>query len=155
MTQYTIAGKVFELRPLTLRQRFLTKEFSQKLRQQIIEMAAALPYAGEPSNNPKWAESLRKSFEVTIQVEELILNEREQFNRFLATILVPPDAARWIPEMVELHKETMWDIDEVTEGQVIADFFSRATKSPVVSQVSIEASTNGKNVSATLEPPRN
>jgi hypothetical protein len=151
---YTIGGKQFQLRPLTLKQRFLTKDFTRKIREQMVEAVTALPYA-EPAGSPKWIESLRKALQVTVQTEDLILDQREEFNRFLATILIPAESERWTTEMIEQHKDLMWEIDEVTEGQVIADFFSRAMNSSIALPVSIEASMNEQRQSATSGTPNN
>ena len=138
--QYHIGGKLFELRPLTYRQRYLAAPFEQKLRKAVLEIAKF---------NPESPDSLTRLHEVSVTLDDIVFSKDEEFQRWLATILTPSDAEKWTPAMIELHKDLMWEMTEDVQAEVLRDFFGRLTNSPIASPVSIKPSMSEKKQSGT------
>lgn len=139
---YTIGGKKFELRPLTHRQRYLASAIEQKMRKAILTIASL------DATSP---DALDQAFDVSVDMDKILFSNDEAFQKFLATILTPADAEKWMPAMVEQHKDLMWEITEDVQAEVLRDFFGRVTNSPLASPVSISPSTNEPKQSATSE----
>jgi hypothetical protein len=97
----------------------------------------------------KPADTLDAINTISIDMDALRYAEDEHFIRFLATVLVPAEAEKWTPEMIEENKALMWELDEETEAKVMSDFFSRAVRSPIASPVSMSASPTPRSASET------
>lgn len=139
---YTIAGKVFELRPLTHRQRMLAAPMERRMREVIYKLA--------DSSADK---NLKAIYDISLDMDAIVFAEDCGFLKFLATILVPADVPQWTVDCIEQHYELMWEIDEETQAQVLRDFFSRQMNSPLGSSVSINASTSEQKSSGMSDAP--
>lgn len=138
MLRYKIAGKEFELRPLTQRQRSLAAPIERRMREVIYKLA--------DSSADK---NLKAIYDISLDMDAIVFAEDCGFLKFLATILVPAEMPKWTVDCIEQNYELMWDIDEETQAQVLRDFFSRQMNSPLGSSVSINASTSEQKPSAT------
>lgn len=142
MTRYTIAGKTFELRPLTQRQRSLAAPMERRMREVIYKLA-----------DSSAEKNLKAIYDISLDMDDIVFAEDCGFLKFLATILVPADMPKWSVECIEQNYELMWEIDEATQAEVLRDFFSRQINSPLGSSVSIKPSTSEPKPSATSGDP--
>lgn len=86
--------------------------------------------------------------DATVAVQDLATLMDGDMN---GAVRVVADAEKWMPAMVELHKDLMWEITEDVQAEVLRDFFGRAMNSPIGSPVSISPSTNEQKQSGTSE----
>lgn len=149
MTQYTIAGKLFQLRPLTQRQRSLAAPMERRMREVIYKLASTSSATSDPEKK------FKDVYDISLDMDAIVFADDCSFLKFLATILVPADVPKWTVECIEQNYELMWDIDEETQAQVLRDFFSRQMNSPLASSVSIKPSTSGQKPSGTSDDPSN
>lgn len=133
---YKIAGKVFELKPQTLRQRQLAAPVWNKIVKTIRD-TIALQVDGK---------TIVDFLDISIRTDEFILACDDSFAKFLATILSPV-GEQWTPDCIEKNFELMRDIDEDTEAQVISDFTSRwqTSKKNLPNSTPISTSTMSKS----------
>lgn len=143
MKQYMIAGKLFELRPLTHRQRSLAAPMERRMREVIFKLASSSSAFSDPEKK------FKDVYEISLDMDAIVFAEDCGFLKFLATILVPAEAEKWTPEMIEQNYELMWEIDEATQAEVLRDFFSRQMNSPIASPVSIKPSMSEQKPSTT------
>lgn len=147
MTQYTIAGKVFELRPLTQRQRSLAAPMERRMREVIYKLASTSSADSDPKKK------FKDVYDISLDMDAIVFAEDCGFLKFLATILVPTDVPKWTVDCIEQNYELFWEIDEETQAQVLRDFFQRQMNSPLGSSVSIKASKSEQKPSGTSDDP--
>ncbi|MBP8975109.1 MAG: hypothetical protein KBG83_00175 [Bacteroidetes bacterium] len=129
MKKYSIGGRKYELRPLTLEQR----KFAAPVWNSIL---TAIKNIAEVKNDTTGL------IEIGLELDRLILSEDSAFEKFLATILTPSDAKSWERSMIEKNAPTMLQIDEMTQAEVLQDFLTRHTGWKADSNSSMQNSMN-------------
>jgi len=129
MKKYSIGGKKYELRPLTLEQRKLAAPVWNTI-------LTAIKNITEVKNDTSGL------IEIGLELDRLILSEDNSFERFLATILTPAETKSWERSMIEKNAPTMLQIDEITQAEVLQDFLTRQSSWKVNSNSSIQNSMN-------------
>jgi hypothetical protein len=136
---YVVGGKEFELKPQTLRQRQLAAPVWNRILGIVKDLATV---------EDKKDVSVIDVLEVSLKMDDIVLNEDNSFAKFLATIL-SPSGKDWSPACVEENTSVMLDMDEVTQSEVLQDFLSRMANSrkglPISTQIS--TSTTSKSPS--------
>lgn len=134
---YKIAGKVFELRPQTLRQRQLAAPVWNKIVATVRDTVAL---------QVEKDKTIVDFLNISIRTDEFVLSDDNSFPKFLATILSPLNEP-WTPACIEQNYELMRDIDEQTEAEVISDFMSRwqTSKKNLPNSTPISTSTMSKS----------
>jgi hypothetical protein len=139
MKKYLIGGKEFEMQPLTLRQRQLAAPVQKKL-MEVVQRTLA--------GGLDVTDRLDKLLEISFDLDSIIVADDQSFEKFLATILTPV-GKKWSPDCIEKNMETMLDIDEITQAEVLQDFLSRRSGSTNGSQSSMNPSPSAKKQSGT------
>jgi hypothetical protein len=116
MKKYLIGGRGFELRPLILLQRKLAAPVWKKILDALKEVK---PVDDVETKNTSEAISILLTF------DEIVFAEDDLFQKFLATILTPSDAPKWIESMIDANTPVMLEIDEVMLAEVLQDFLLR------------------------------
>ncbi len=113
---FSIAGKEFELKPLTLRQRQLANVVWNKILAALSNLSAI--ETEQTANNGAALVNL------ILEFDSIVLSEDNSFPKFLATILTPCGEV-WHAGLIEKNFETMLEIDEVTQAEVLQNFLSK------------------------------
>ncbi|MBW7888393.1 MAG: hypothetical protein H3C35_08545 [Bacteroidetes bacterium] len=130
--KYTIGGKEFELKPLSLLQRRLAKSVRDKIIEGQQKLARQEAERQRAEKNNDEIKSLEVAVDMLSTGMEIVSIESEgdEFPQFLATILTPVGEV-WKKENIELYCETMLEIDEVTQSEVLQSFLFKQSGSKI------------------------
>lgn len=146
MKTYVIGGKTFELKPLTLRQKQLAAPMQNKILSAIKKLAAVQleKERAERENKLLQAQSTTLSMFDTSMEMLCLETEGDEFPKFLATILTP-SGETWKQEHIEQYAEVMLEIDEITQQEVLHNFFFNRSGSNHTLPNSTPNLNSGKN----------
>ncbi len=116
--KYIIGGKEFELKPLSLRQRQLANPVWNKILLALKNLSAI------EAEKTDGAQNGAALVELILEFDSIVLAEDDSFAKFLATILTPAGEV-WHTELIEKNFETMLEIDEATQAEVLQNFLSK------------------------------
>ena len=111
--------------PLSWRQRQRVAPVEKRLREQFIEITKLRVESTEHGAQSAEEPGVVRLLSIAINIDDLVLSEDKSFLRFLCTILTPCDVTRWSPECVEPNLETMAEITEDVQAEVMQSFLSR------------------------------
>lgn len=120
---YLIGGKKFELKPLSLRQKQLAAPVQKKIiegYQKLAQEQLQRERAEKKKDKIVSAEIAVRMLTAGISILDIEV-QGDSFQKFLATILTP-SGEDWKKENIELYSDTMLEIDETTQREVLQDF---------------------------------